>query len=98
MDPCTRERIRAQGISVWLRADLEVLLSRVARRDNRPLLKVGDPREILGRLIDERYPVYAEADVTVMTGDAPHLRVVEDICHRLRELAAHRRHATTRDS
>ena len=67
MDPGTRAAIHAKAISVWLRADLELLLRRVARRDNRPLLKNGDPRLVLERLIAERYPVYAEADVVVDT-------------------------------
>ena len=86
MDPKTRDLIRDNGVSVWLKADIEVLLRRVKRRDNRPLLKEGDPRDILEHLMEERYPVYAEADVTVVTGDAPHERVVEDICRRLEEL------------
>jgi shikimate kinase len=71
MDPSTRGLIRAHAISVWLRADLETLLIRVGRRNNRPLLKAGDPRAVLARLIDERYPVYAEADITVDTVDGP---------------------------
>jgi shikimate kinase len=72
MDVETRARIREKAISIWLRADLELLVSRVARRNNRPLLKTGDPREILQRLIDERYPVYAEADIIVDSGrEAP---------------------------
>jgi shikimate kinase len=71
MDPETRALIRDHAISVWLRADLEVLLTRVARRNNRPLLKNGDPRAVLARLIDERYPIYAEADLTVDTVDGP---------------------------
>lgn len=71
MDPRTREKIRAQGISVWLRADIELLLRRVTRRNNRPLLKDGDRRETLERLIAVRYPVYAQADVVVDSLDAP---------------------------
>ena len=67
MDPETRDRIRERAVSVWLRADLEVLLQRVGRRGNRPLLKTDAPRKVLKRLIAERYPVYAEADVTVDT-------------------------------
>lgn len=67
----TRERILENSISVWLRADLDLLLKRTSRRDNRPLLKTGDPREILQRLIDERYPVYAQADITVDSVDGP---------------------------
>lgn len=71
MDPETRRLIRERATSVWLRADIELLLRRTARRNNRPLLKRGDPREILRRLIDERYPVYGEADVTVDSVDGP---------------------------
>src|SRR5271167_1829632 len=63
MDPATRELIGRRGVSLWLRADLDVLVSRVLRRSNRPLLKQGDPRAILAQLIERRYPLYAEADV-----------------------------------
>jgi shikimate kinase len=61
----TRAKIRQTAISIWLRADLDLLLSRVGRRDNRPMLKEGEPREVLKRLMDERYPVYADADIVV---------------------------------
>ncbi len=71
MDAETRKLIRERGISVWLRADLDLLLRRTARRNNRPLLKRGDPRAILEHLIEERYPVYAEADVVVDSVDGP---------------------------
>ena len=71
MDPATRRLMRERAISVWLKADLELLLPRVLRRNNRPLLKVGEPRAVLERLIAERYPVYAEADLTVDTLDGP---------------------------
>ena len=71
MDPTTRALLRERAISVWLRADLELLLSRVTRRNNRPLLKAGEPRAVLERLIAERYPVYAEADITVDTVEGP---------------------------
>ncbi|MPZ08810.1 MAG: shikimate kinase [Kiloniellaceae bacterium] len=85
MDPATRKLIRKHTTSVWLRADVDLLLRRTARRDNRPLLKRGDPREILGRLISERHPVYAEADVTVDSVDGPPeatlARVVEGLHH-----------------
>lgn len=90
MDPETRARIRDKGISIWLRADLDLLVNRVARRNNRPLLKDGEPREILGRLIDERYPIYAEADIVVDSGrEAP--EVTSD-----RVLAAVRAHLAAR--
>ena len=68
MDPQTRELIRERGISVWLRADLETLTTRTKGRSHRPLLNSGDPRETLTQLIATRYPVYAEADITVDTG------------------------------
>jgi shikimate kinase len=69
MDPRTRELIARRAVSLWLRADLDVLLARVLRRSNRPLLKQGDPRAILTQLIERRYPVYAEADVAVDSGE-----------------------------
>ena len=71
MDPRTRAAIRERGISVWLRADLDLLVRRTGRRNNRPLLKGKDRRAILQDLIDERYPVYAEADVAVDIDDSP---------------------------
>ncbi len=69
MDPATRVVIARRGVSVWLRADLDVLVQRVSRRADRPLLKAGDPRGILAELIERRYPIYAEAEVTVDSGD-----------------------------
>jgi shikimate kinase len=71
MDAQTRRIIALRGVSVWLRADLDVLFSRVSRRTNRPLLKAPDPRAVLAELIERRYPVYAEADVTIDSGDGP---------------------------
>src|SRR3954447_26054023 len=62
MDPATRAEIARRGVSVWLRADIDTLLTRVARRSNRPLLKQGNPRAVLTGLIERRYPIYAEAD------------------------------------
>ncbi len=69
MNPRTRERIDETAVSVWLRADLDLLVRRTARRGGRPLLAHGNPRETLERLIAERYPVYAEADITIDTTD-----------------------------
>lgn len=71
MDPETRAAVRARGLSVWLRADLDTLVRRTARRTNRPLLNRGDPRKILGDLMALRYPVYAEADIHVDSLEAP---------------------------
>jgi shikimate kinase len=83
MDAETRGRIRALGRSVWLKADLDVLLKRVRKRNNRPLLKQGDPREILQRLMTLRYPVYAEADIAVESVEGPHDSVVDAIIDSL---------------
>ncbi|HEY2541044.1 MAG TPA: shikimate kinase [Stellaceae bacterium] len=69
MDPLTRAVIRRRGVSLWLRADLDILVQRVSRRSDRPLLKAGDPRAILAELIERRYPVYAEAAVTIDSGE-----------------------------
>lgn len=69
MDPETRALIARRGLSVWLRAELDILAARVARRTDRPLLKDGDPRAILGALIARRYPVYAEAELVVDSGE-----------------------------
>lgn len=70
-NPDTRARIKAAAISIWLRADLDLLVKRTAGRDHRPLLKTGDPRRILAGLMDSRYPLYAEADIVVDTTDEP---------------------------
>lgn len=69
MDPATRRIIAARGVSVWLRAGLDVLFARVSRRTNRPLLKTPDPRGVLAELIERRYPIYVEADITVDSGE-----------------------------
>jgi shikimate kinase len=74
----TRERIRAKGISIWLKAEAEVLLRRVRRRSDRPLLQTDDPAAIIDRLVAERYPVYAEADLTLLSRDVPHDRIVDE--------------------
>ncbi len=83
MNDTTRSMIKDRAFSIWLRADLDVLLRRVQRRDDRPLLKDGDPKEILERLIVERYPIYAESDLTVDTTDAPHSTVVNQLLERI---------------
>ena len=71
MDLVTRDEISRRGVSVWLRADLETLVARVSRRSNRPLLKQGNPRAVLDELIERRHPIYAEADITIDSGDSP---------------------------
>lgn len=71
MDADTRERIAAKGISVWLRADIDTLVRRTSRRNDRPLLKNGEPKEILIRLMEQRHPIYQLADIVVDSFDAP---------------------------
>lgn len=84
MNPETRAAIRAKGVSIWLRATLDVLGRRIKRRNDRPLLKNADPLETLRRLIDERYPIYAEADMTVDSREVPHETIVDEIVAGLR--------------
>ncbi len=85
MNEETRALIKAGAISIWLKAELELLYERVMRRDTRPLLKTGDPRDILGRLMNDRYPIYADADVIVESGEGPHARVVSNVVEALEE-------------
>jgi shikimate kinase len=80
----TRQRIRAKGISMWLRADPDVILRRVKRRSDRPLLQTEDPAGTIQRLVDERYPVYARADITVLSRDVPHEKIVDECLQMLR--------------
>ena len=87
MNPDTRAAIRANGISFWLKAEFEVLLRRVKRRTDRPMLKTDDPEETLKRLIADRYPVYAQASATILSRDAPHEKIVEEILGDLARLA-----------
>jgi shikimate kinase len=77
--PETRAAIRHKGISFWLNADFDVLLRRVKRRSDRPLLKTADPAETLRRLLAQRQPIYAEADVTIDSRDVPHEKMVDEI-------------------
>jgi len=83
MNPETRDLIKLKGVSVWLKADLPLLLRRVSRRSNRPLLKTGDPEGVLRRLMEERYPIYANADITIATRDVAHTAIVKDVLRSL---------------
>jgi len=75
----TRELIRKKGVSVWLKAELPLLMSRVSRRSNRPLLQSHDPQAVMRRLMEERYPIYSTADVTVLSRDVAHSAIVNDV-------------------
>ncbi len=80
MNPNTRNAVRAKGVSIWLKAELDVLLRRISKRRNeRPLLQSGDPAETLRALLAERAPTYAEADLTVHSSDVSHDAIVADI-------------------
>jgi shikimate kinase len=83
MNAMTRDNIKAHGISIWLKADLPVLMKRVMRRDNRPLLKTADPEATMRRLMAERYPVYAGADLTIESREVPHDEMVNFILRGL---------------
>ncbi|MFN4210045.1 MAG: shikimate kinase [Devosia sp.] len=75
----TRALVKAEAISIWLKAEVDILFERVSRRSNRPLLKTANPRETLEKLIEDRYPIYAEADVTVISRDVPQDVVAGDV-------------------
>jgi shikimate kinase len=83
MDSQTRSLVRDRALSIWLRADLEALLRRTARRTDRPLLAQGDPRATLARLLEQREPVYAEADIVVDSGSGPLNAVVDRVLDAL---------------
>ena len=83
MDDETRALIKDKGLSVWLRADLETLVKRCMKRNTRPLLQTGDPKQILKDLMDARYPTYEQADLAVESGEGPHEVVVDKIIHAL---------------
>lgn len=83
VNPETRALVKAGAVSVWLKADLDVLFERVSRRSNRPLLKTADPKGTLEKLIEERYPIYAEADLTVLSRDVPQDSVAADVISAL---------------
>jgi shikimate kinase/3-dehydroquinate synthase len=95
MDPETRATVRRDAASVWLRCSLPVLVRRVAGRENRPLLKAGDPATILRGLMDTRYPVYAEADVVVDCGDESPETTTSHVMNALLSWAPPRRLAVT---
>lgn len=85
INPQTRAKIKENGISVWLRAELPVLMRRVAKRDTRPLLRDADPEAVMRKLMDDRYPVYAMADLTVDSREVPHDSIVTEIIENLKK-------------
>lgn len=83
LNPETRARVAEAGVSVWLKAEIDVLLKRVRKRSNRPLLATSDPEATLRALAEARYPLYAEADLTIVSRDAPHEQVIADVLEAL---------------
>jgi shikimate kinase len=88
MDAGTRRLLKRRAITVWIKADLPILLARIGRRGNRPLLKNGDRQAILERLIAERYPLYAEAAIAIESGEGPPEDMVAGVLKRLEDYCA----------
>jgi shikimate kinase len=82
----TRNRIRDKAISIWLKADAEIIMRRVKRRADRPLLQTTDPEATVGRLLSEREPIYQHADLTVWSRDVPHEKIVDECIDALHAL------------
>ena len=87
VNPQNRSLIASSGLSMWLKADLETLWERVKRRQTRPLLKTANPKQTLKDLMDSRYPIYAEADLTVLSRNARKETVMQDVLKALAALA-----------
>jgi shikimate kinase len=83
VDAKTQARIKESAVSIWIKAPVDILLARVARKQDRPLLMTGDPREILERLLAEREPIYAQADFMFESENGPHADMVERIVTEL---------------
>lgn len=85
MNDETRARIHAHGVAIWLRADLPLLMKRVQKRSNRPLLQTENPEAVMRDLMVRRYPVYAEANLTVDSQDISHAQMVERVLRALKD-------------
>ncbi|HUJ04059.1 MAG TPA: shikimate kinase [Rhizomicrobium sp.] len=85
IDPETRAKIRDTAISVWIKVPVDVLLTRVGRRDSRPLLRDRDPREVMEKLLETREPIYGEADLIVESENGPHGAMVDKIVEALKD-------------
>lgn len=83
----TRAQIQKLGVSVWLKASLPLLMMRVSKRQDRPLLKQGDPEAVMRDLMEKRYPVYALADITIESRDVQHGQMVNDVIRGLAQWA-----------
>ncbi len=88
IQPAIQEEIKKRAHTIWLRADIDILIDRVSRRDTRPLLATGDKRKILSRLIKERYPIYQQADTVVDSSAGSHEKIVREIIAQLKQESA----------
>jgi shikimate kinase len=79
----TRDRIRRQAVSIWLKADADIIMRRVKRRADRPLLQTADPAATVARLLGEREPIYQHADLTIWSRDVPHEKIVDECIEAL---------------
>jgi shikimate kinase len=82
----TRNRIRDKAVSIWLKADADIIMKRVKRRADRPLLQTADPAATVGRLIEEREPIYQHADIAIWSRDVPHEKIVDECIEALHAL------------
>jgi shikimate kinase len=90
----TRNRIRDKAISIWLKADADIIMRRVRRRADRPLLQTENPEATVSRLLEQREPVYQDADLTIASRDVPHERIVDECIEALRTRLCGDREAT----
>jgi shikimate kinase len=79
----TRSRVRDKAVSIWLKADADTIMRRVKRRSDRPLLQTADPEATVERLLGEREPVYQQADLTILSRDVPHEKIVDECIEAL---------------
>jgi shikimate kinase len=82
----TRNRIQDKAVSIWLKADADIIMRRVKRRADRPLLQTADPAATVGRLLEEREPVYRSANLTIWSRDVPHEKIVDECIEALHAL------------
>jgi len=94
----TRDRIREKAVSIWLKVDIDVVMRRVKRRSDRPLLQTADPEATIERLIREREPLYSQADVTVWSRDVPHDKIVDECIDALHQKLCRGRAAQSGES
>lgn len=87
VDPINRKLIKEKAISIWLRADYDTILERVSRRNTRPTLKTGNKADLVEQLINERYPIYEQADLCVNSANGPHMLIVDDIIEKITKLS-----------